>query len=70
MGNLFGDIFFDIVVMLIGSIGMLFFVSLGSDGFGLFEFVYGFVLDIVGQDKVNFLVQVFSVVMMLCYGLD
>lgn len=55
--------------MFIGFIGMLFLVFFGSEGFGLFEFVYGLVFDIVGQDKVNFMVMVLLVVMMLCIGL-
>lgn len=51
--NFFGDMFFDEVVILIGFFGMLLFVLLGVvDVEGkskvLYEFVYGFVFDIVG----------------------
>lgn len=66
---MFGDIFFDEVVMLIGFIGMLLLVFLNFDKQGMYEFCYGLVLDIVGQGIVNLLVIIFSVVMLLCYSL-
>lgn len=51
--NFFGDLLFDCVVMLIGLLGMLFFVLLGvlmENGClkVFYELVYGFVFDIVG----------------------
>lgn len=54
--NIFGDIIFDEVVMIIGLMGMFLFVSFNEDGFGLYELVGGFVLDIVGKNIVNLIV--------------
>lgn len=66
--NMFGDILLDEVFMLIGFIGMLFFVLFDVNNKGMYEFCYGFVLDIVGQGIVNLLVIIFLVLMMLCYS--
>lgn len=73
--NLFGDVLLDVVVMLIGLLGMLFLVSLGvlmvNGCFKvLYELVYGLVFDIVGQGKVNLIVCILSFVMVLCYFFD
>lgn len=48
IGNLFGDILFDEVVMLIGLIGMLLLVFLDENVKGMYELCYGLVFDIVG----------------------
>lgn len=47
MENMFGDIFFDLVGGLVGGMGMVVCVEIG-DQIGLFQFVYGSVLDIMG----------------------
>lgn len=66
--NMFGDIFIDEVLMLVGLFGLLLLVLLGEFGVvGIYEFIYGLVLDIVGKGIVNFYVMIFSVVMLLCY---
>lgn len=54
--NIFGDIFFDECVMIIGFMGMFFLVSMNESKFGLYELVGGSVLDIVGKNIVNFVV--------------
>lgn len=64
--NLFGDIFFDLCVGFIGGLGLVFGVNVGEYK-GIFEVVYGSVLDIVGQNIVNFIVLMLGVVMMLEY---
>lgn len=66
--NMFGDIFIDEVLMLVGLLGLLLLVLLGELGVvGIYEFIYGLVLDIVGKGIVNLYVMIFSVVMLLCY---
>lgn len=62
---MFGDILSDEVFMFIGLFGMFLLVSLLSFGFYLFEFVYGFVFDIVGKGMVNLFVVILLVVMFL-----
>lgn len=66
MFNLYGDIFFDMCVGFIGGFGFIFFGNIGDECF-IFEVVYGFVFDIVGQGFVNFIVLFFSFIMMLRY---
>lgn len=55
--NLFGDVLIDIGVVIMGSVGIVFVVNINVNGkyFFMFEFVYGFVLDIVGKGIVNFI---------------
>lgn len=73
--NLFGDLLLDVVVMLIGLLGMLLLVLFGllmvNGCFKVFyELVYGLVFDIVGQNKVNLIVCILLFVMVLCYLFD
>lgn len=65
---MFGDILLDEVSMVIGLIGMLFLVFLGDGIFGVYELIYGSVLDIVGMGIVNLLVIIFFIVMMFRYS--
>lgn len=46
--NMFGDILFDEVLMIVGLIGMFVFVLFGEGRVGFYELIYGIVLDIVG----------------------
>lgn len=64
--NLFGDIIFDLCVGLVGGLGLVLGVNIGKDVV-IFEVVYGIVLDIVGQGKVNLCVLLLVVVQMLDY---
>lgn len=64
ISNMFGDIFFDVLSVLVGLLGMLFFFFVGVY-ISLFELIYGFYLEVVGEDCVNFLVIILLVVMFL-----
>lgn len=64
--NLNGDYFFDVLVVEVGGIGIVFGVNL-FDLVVMFEVIYGIVLKYVGQDKVNLGLLIFFVEMMLCY---
>lgn len=64
ISNMFGDIFSDEVSVLVGFMGLLFLVLVGVYIF-MFEFIYGFFLQAVGQDIVNFMVVIFFVVMLV-----
>lgn len=64
--NLFGDIIFDLCVGFVGGLGLVLGVNIGENVV-IFEVVYGIVLDIVGQGKVNLCVLLFVVVQMLDY---
>lgn len=70
MGNMFGDILLDEVLMLMGLIGMLLLVLFDKNNKGLYELLYGLVLDIVGKGIVNLFVMILLVVMLLCYLLN
>lgn len=48
IGNLFGDILLDEVLMCVGLIGMLFLVVFDGLFKGMYELIYGSVFDIVG----------------------
>lgn len=71
--NLFGDMLLDVVVMLIGFLGMLLLVLFGVLDVKMgkckvfYELVYGLVLDIVGMGVVNLIVMIVFFGMVLCY---
>lgn len=60
------DIFFDFVVVFVGFIGIVFISNfdLLCENLFMFEFIYGFVFDIIGMGKVNFVVIFWIVVEM------
>lgn len=64
--NLYVDIFFDLVVVLVGSFGIVFIgnIDLECCYLFMFEFIYGLVFDIMGKGLVN-LVGIFWLVVML-----
>lgn len=66
MFNFYGDIVFDIIVQVVGFVGLGGFVNIGEFIF-MFEVIYGFVFDIVGKGIVNFLGFIYVVCMMLSY---
>lgn len=62
--NLNGDYFFDVVVVVVGGLGMGFGVNIG-DSVVIFEVIYGIVFKYVGLDWINFGFVIFFGVMML-----
>lgn len=64
--NLNGDYLFDVVVVIVGGLGMGLGVNIG-DKCVIFEVIYGIVLKYVGLDRVNFGFLIFFGVMMLEY---
>lgn len=70
INNIFGDIIFDEVFMIMGFIGMLLLVLFREDSFGMYELIYGSVFDIVGKDIVNLIVIILFVSMMLRYSFN
>lgn len=67
--NLFGDILFDLGLVCIGIIGLVFLVNLNFECkfLFLFELVYGFVLDIYGKNIVNFIGMIWFGVLMFSF---
>lgn len=67
--NLYVDIFFDLVGVLVGSLGVVLIVNIDFECcfFFMFELIYGFVFDIIGKGIVNFIVIFWIVVQMFEY---
>lgn len=64
MFNFNGDYIFDVVVVMVGGLGMVFGVNIGENVV-IFEVIYGIVLKYVGFDWINLGLVIFSGVMML-----
>lgn len=69
VSNFFGDILFDLGLVVVGGMGIVFGVNINleKEFLSMFELVYGSVLDIVGKGIVNFIVCIWIGVMMLDY---
>jgi 3-isopropylmalate dehydrogenase len=63
--NLFGDMLADLGGVIVGSRGLLCSGNFSQKGFGVYQTVHGYALDIAGMDIANPLGQIYAGVMML-----